>query len=104
VYVAFIIGVFSRMVIGWQASTSLRADLAIDALEMAVATRGRTDERISSPTTATTPTPTPLDDRRASSTPMRDQRSTRRLARFVGFSVGCRSSSLVTTCRPTSED
>ncbi len=44
VYVAFIIDVFSRMVVGWQASNSLRADLAIDALEMAVATRGRTDD------------------------------------------------------------
>ena len=43
-YVAFIIDVFSRMVIGWQASNSLRADLAIDALEMAVAIRGRTDD------------------------------------------------------------
>src|SRR5690606_5139635 len=43
VYVAFIVDVFSRMVVGWQASKSLRADLAIDALEMAVATRGRTD-------------------------------------------------------------
>lgn len=40
VYVAFIIDVFSRMVIGWQASRSLRADLAIDALEMAVHNRG----------------------------------------------------------------
>ena len=35
VYVAFIVDVFSRMVIGWQASRSLRSDLAIDALEMA---------------------------------------------------------------------
>ena len=35
VYVAFIIDVFSRMVVGWQASRSLRSDLAIDALEMA---------------------------------------------------------------------
>ena len=41
VYVAFIIDVFSRMVVGWQASRSLRADLAIDALEMAVHNRGR---------------------------------------------------------------
>lgn len=40
VYVAFIIDVFSRMVVGWQASRSLRADLAIDALEMAVHNRG----------------------------------------------------------------
>ena len=43
VYVAFVIDVFSRMVVGWQASTSLRSDLAIDALEMAVWSRGRTD-------------------------------------------------------------
>ena len=41
VYVAFIVDVFSRMVVGWQASRSLRADLAIDALEMAVHNRGR---------------------------------------------------------------
>jgi putative transposase len=41
VYVAFIIDVFSRRVVGWQASRSLRADLAIDALEMAVHTRSR---------------------------------------------------------------
>jgi putative transposase len=41
VYVAFIIDVFSRLVVGWQASTSLRADLALDALEMAVWNRRR---------------------------------------------------------------
>jgi putative transposase len=41
VYVAFIVDVFSRMIVGWQASRSLRADLAIDALEMAVHNRGR---------------------------------------------------------------
>lgn len=36
VYVAFIIDVYSRMIVGWQASTSLRSDLALDALEMAL--------------------------------------------------------------------
>ena len=41
VYVAFIIDVYSRMVVGWQASRSLRSDLAIDALEMAVWNRQR---------------------------------------------------------------
>ena len=41
VYAAFIIDVFSRMVVGWQTSVSLRADLAIDALEMAVWNRTR---------------------------------------------------------------
>lgn len=39
VYVAFIIDVHSRMIVGWQASRSLRSDLAIDALEMAVFNR-----------------------------------------------------------------
>src|SRR5438105_5250849 len=43
VYVAFIIDVFSRMIVGWQASKSLRSDLAIDALEMAIWNRERAD-------------------------------------------------------------
>ena len=43
-YVAFIIDVFSRMIVGWQASKSLRSDLAVDALEMAVHNRGRHDD------------------------------------------------------------
>jgi len=42
VYLAFVIDVFSRMVVGWQASKSLRSDLAIDALEMAIWNRQRT--------------------------------------------------------------
>ena len=37
VYAAFIIDVFSRMVVGWQISESLRSDLAIDALKKAEA-------------------------------------------------------------------
>ena len=36
VYVAFIVDVFSRFVVGWQASRSLRTDLALDALGMAL--------------------------------------------------------------------
>ncbi len=40
-YVAFILDVYSRMIVGWQASRSLRSDLAIDALEMAVFNRQR---------------------------------------------------------------
>lgn len=36
VYVAFVIDVFSRRIVGWQASRSLRTDLALDALEMAL--------------------------------------------------------------------
>jgi len=40
VYVAFVLDVFSRFIVGWQVSTSLRSDLAIDALEMAIYARG----------------------------------------------------------------
>ena len=36
VYAAFVIDVFSRKIIGWRASTSLRTDLALDALEQAI--------------------------------------------------------------------
>jgi len=36
VYVAFVVDVFSRYGVGWQASRSLRTDLALDALEMAM--------------------------------------------------------------------
>jgi transposase InsO family protein len=41
VYAAFILDVFSRMVVGWQVSTSLRTDLALDALDMGLWTRQR---------------------------------------------------------------
>ena len=47
VYVAFIIDVYSRMIVGWQASRSLRSDLAIDALEMAVWNRRRAGDDLS---------------------------------------------------------
>lgn len=36
VYVAFVIDVFSRMIVGWRASRSLRTDLALDALDQAL--------------------------------------------------------------------
>ena len=36
VYVALVIDVFSRMIVGWRASSSLRTDLALDALEQAL--------------------------------------------------------------------
>jgi len=41
VYAAFILDVFSRMVVGWQVSTSLRTDLALDALDMGLWSRQR---------------------------------------------------------------
>ena len=36
VFVAFIIDVFSRMIVGWRASTSMSAELTLDALEQAI--------------------------------------------------------------------
>ena len=41
VYAAFIIDAYSKYIVGWQTATTLRASLAIDALEMALATRRR---------------------------------------------------------------
>lgn len=36
VYVAFVIDVFSRRIVGWRASASMRSDLVLDALEQAL--------------------------------------------------------------------
>jgi putative transposase len=41
VYVAFVIDVFSRCIVGWRVSSSLRSDLALDALEQALHARPR---------------------------------------------------------------
>ena len=42
-YVAFVIDVFSRMIVGWRVSTTLRSDLALDALEQALHARPESD-------------------------------------------------------------
>jgi transposase InsO family protein len=39
VYVAFVTDVFSRKIVGWRVSNSLRSDLALDALEQAIHAR-----------------------------------------------------------------
>jgi putative transposase len=44
VYVAFVIDVFARRVVGWRASTSLRTDLVLDALEQALYDRPDIDQ------------------------------------------------------------
>lgn len=41
VYVAFVLDVYSRMIVGWQVSTRLYTDLALDALRMGVWRRER---------------------------------------------------------------
>ncbi len=40
VYFAFVIDVYSRMVVGWQFADHMRTDLVLDALRMALARRG----------------------------------------------------------------
>ena len=42
-YVAFVIDVFARRIVGWRVSNSLRSDLALDALEQALYDRQRDD-------------------------------------------------------------
>lgn len=67
-YVAFVLDVFSRLTIGWQVSTSLRTDLALDALDMGLWARQRAghdvtglvhhSDRLNSPSTERFATPT----------------------------------------------
>ena len=42
VYVAFVIDVFARRIVGWRVSSSLRTDFVLDALEQAIHARGGT--------------------------------------------------------------
>ena len=41
VYVAFVIDVFARRIVGWRVSSSLRTDFVLDALEQAIYDRRR---------------------------------------------------------------
>ena len=43
VYVAFVVDVFARRIVGWRVSRSLRTDLVLDALEQALWSRKDTD-------------------------------------------------------------
>ncbi len=45
-YVAFVIDVFSRSIVGWRVSSSLRSDLALDALEQALYARPWTNDLV----------------------------------------------------------
>ncbi len=41
VYAAFVLDVYSRMIVGWQVATSLYTELALDALQMGIWQRQR---------------------------------------------------------------
>jgi transposase InsO family protein len=43
VFVAFVIDVFSRMIVGWRVSTSMTTDFVLDALEQALHARSDID-------------------------------------------------------------
>ncbi len=45
-YIAFVIDVFSRTIVGWRASSSLRTGLALDALEQALHARPDIDDLV----------------------------------------------------------
>ena len=45
-YVAFVVDVFSRRIVGWRVSSSLRTDLALDALEQAIYQRDTRGELV----------------------------------------------------------
>ena len=46
VFVAFVIDVFSRRIVGWRVSTSMKTELVLDALEQAIHARGKPDDLI----------------------------------------------------------
>ena len=46
VYAAFVVDVFSRRIVGWRVSRSLRSDLALDALEQALYARGAAENLV----------------------------------------------------------
>ena len=46
VYVAFVMDLFSRMIVGWRVDTTLRTDIALDALEHALWERKRKNRNI----------------------------------------------------------
>src|SRR5262249_36504684 len=46
VFVAFVIDVYARRIVGWRVSNSLRTDIALDALEQALFARPETDDLV----------------------------------------------------------
>lgn len=47
VYVAFVMDLYSRRIVGWRVSTMMRTDLPLEALEQALWERGRQDRDLS---------------------------------------------------------
>jgi putative transposase len=62
VYAAFALDVFSRMAVGWQVSTSLRTDLALDALDMGLWSLRRAGPDVTGLTSSRQSKPAPSGD------------------------------------------
>ena len=78
VYVAFVTDAFSRRIVGWWVSCSLRSDLALDALEMALWARGKHADGLvhhSDRGSSTSPSATPNDSPRPEQSPRSDRRA-----------------------------
>jgi transposase InsO family protein len=46
VYVAFVIDIFDRFIVGWRVSRSLRSDLTLDSVEQALYFRPHTERLV----------------------------------------------------------
>lgn len=78
-YVAFVIDVFSRLIVGWRVSSTMRTDLVLDALEQAIHER-ETAGRLVHPATAgrsISPSATPSGSPRRASRRRWEARATR---------------------------
>lgn len=45
-FVAFVVDVFAKRIVGWRVSSSIKTDLVLDALEQAIHARGRNDDLV----------------------------------------------------------
>ena len=81
VYVAFIIDVYSRRIVGWRAATTMSTELVFDSLEHAIWAAHKTASA-TWPGWSTTPTPAPNTPRSRSPAAHRGRRG--RLGRFGG--------------------
>ena len=69
VYVAFVIDVFARRIVGWRVASSLRTDLALDALEPALYARPTSSFITATAVRSISPFGTPSGSLRLASSP-----------------------------------
>ena len=94
VYVAFVIDVFARRIVGWRVSSSMHTDFVLDALEQALYARKREARRRARPSLATVarstcPSATPSGWPRPASSLRWAARATATTTRWPRRSTGC---------------